>query len=120
MSTQDELSLEELQSCTWIEALEKFWLPQLYAVLPKEISESLLDLVNTCRGLIDTGSAMQTLILKLYSERVVNENLAHRLEEDESNGFITRDEYILLDKLSKDEIFSFFLSPLSQFSEEIS
>jgi hypothetical protein len=118
MSEEHELSLEDLQSYTWIETLENVWLPQMQKLVPQEAFYGLLDLVTTCKGLIETGAAMQDILMRLYKERVENENITHRIAEDEFSGFLTNKESLLLDKLSKDEIFSFFLKPLSEIADK--
>jgi hypothetical protein len=117
MPKKHELSLEDIQSYTWIETLENVWLPQIHQVVPEEAFPGLVDLVSTCKGLIETGVAMQEILLKVYMQRVENENITHRIAEDEFSGFLTKKEALLLDKLSKDDIFSFFVQPLSEIAD---
>jgi len=99
---------------TWLEILEEVWLVELHKVLPKDIFVTIVDLVTTCKGLLDIGISLQDLLLKLYSERILeNETPVHRIAEDELSGFLTKEESLLLDNIFSKEMFRFFTEPVS-------
>lgn len=115
----DEESLfQSIQDMTWIEAIENIWLVQTAQILPEELHLTLIDLVTTCKGLIETGIAMQELMKKLYGTHNGDKNITHRIAIDESDGFLSKNEALLLDKIYRNEIFEFFTRPLSSIDND--
>lgn len=103
-----------LKSMTWLEAIEKIWLVQLADLVPNEIHLTIIDLVTTCKGLLETGVAMQELIKKIYNDRIGDVNVAHKIAVDESSGLFTKNEALLLDKLYRNEVFDYFTKPMTE------
>lgn len=113
----DNLAKEEmenlLKSMTWLEAIENIWLVQLVEIVPREVHLTIIDLVNTCKGLLETGIAMQDVLKKVYDDKIGDVNVTRKIAFDESSGFLSKNEALLLDKIYRDEIFAFFTSPMS-------
>lgn len=112
-STKEEMT-NLLKSMTWLEAIEKIWLVQLVEIVPQEIHLTIIDLVTTCKGLLETGVAMQDIIKKLYDDRIGDVNTVHKIAVDEASGFFNKNQALLVDKLYRDEVFNFFTRPMSE------
>jgi hypothetical protein len=103
-----------LKNMTWLEAIERIWLAQLADLVPNEIHLTIIDLVTTCKGLLETGVAMQELVKKIYNDRIGDVNVTHKIAVDESNGLFTKNEALLLDKLYRNEVFDYFTKPMTE------
>jgi hypothetical protein len=114
----DNLAKEEienlLKNMTWLEAMEKVWLVQMVELVPREIHLTIIDLVTTCKGLLETGVAMQDVIKKLYDDRIGSSTISHKIAIDESNGFFRKNEALLVDKIYRNEVLDFFTKPMSE------
>lgn len=116
-SSNNDLTENDLksvfESMTWIEALEKIWLVQIAQIVPEEIHLTTIELVNACKGLIETAIAMEGILSKIYIELHKDENPQHSVAVDKSSGFLGREEALLLEKVIKGNMLDFFKQPLS-------
>lgn len=113
ITAQEEIE-NLLKSMTWLEAIEKVWLVQMVELVPREIHLTIIDLVTTCKGLLETGVAMQDVIKKLYDDRIGSSNVTHKIALDESSGFLKKNEALLVDKVYRNEVLDFFTKPMSE------
>lgn len=106
--------LEDIQKLTWLEAIEKYWLQELFQILPEEVFSTVVDLVATCKGLLELGLALEDIVLKLYDIRIQDgEDPLHRIAEDEYGLFLSKEQSLLLENIYKKEVFKFFTEPIS-------
>ncbi len=121
-SDNDDLSESNLksvfESMTWIEALEQIWLVQIAQIVPEEIHLTTIDLVNACKGLIETAIAMEGILNKVYLELHKNEDPQHSIALDKSSGFLEREEALLLERVIKGNMLDFFKRPLSSINNQ--
>jgi hypothetical protein len=61
---------------------------------------------------------LQEISLKLYNDRIQDEDLIHRIAEDEFSGYFSKEQSLLLEKAVKNEIFKYFTDPISSLIEE--
>jgi hypothetical protein len=118
MEEADQASFKDIiGNLNWVEAMEQVWLSQLADIVPNDVHLAIIDLVTACKGLIETGSALQEIVVRLYDERRGETSVISSLAEDESSSFFSRQEVLLIDGLYSDKVFSFFLKPLSEINE---
>lgn len=116
--TENEEILKQIQSASWIEAIEHYWLAGLSKDIPRDVLATIVDLVNACKGLIDAGIGLQEISLKLYNDRIQDEDPIHRIAEDEFSGYFSKEQSLLLEKAVKNDIFKYFTDPISSLVEE--
>jgi hypothetical protein len=121
-SSNNDLTENDLksvfESMTWIEALEQIWLVQIAQIVPEEIHLTTIDLVNACKGLIETAIAMEGILNKVYLELHKNEDPQHSIALDKSSGFLEREEALLLERVIKGNMLDFFKQPLSSINNQ--
>lgn len=111
---EEDNFLEDVQKLTWLEAIEKYWLQELFQIFPEEVFSTVVDLVATCKGLLEIGLALEDVVVKLYDLRIQQEEDSfHRIAEDEFTTFLTKEESLLLENIYKKEVFKFFTEPIS-------
>ena len=121
-SSNNDLTENDLksvfESMTWIEALERIWLVQIAQIVPEEIHLTTIELVNACKGLIETAIAMEGILSKVYIELHKDEDPQHSVAVDKSSGFLGREEALLLEKVIKGNMLDFFKQPLSSINNQ--
>jgi len=111
-TTKEELQ-NLLEQMTWLEAIDKIWLVQLADLVPQEIHLTIIDLVNVCKGLLETSLALQDVLKKVYICDDENSSINHKIAVHKAEGLISSNEALLLDKLFNDELFELFTKPMS-------